>query len=483
MRKRIRKITVGFVVCGLLAFGVTGPVAMPVCAEETATIKPNVEYHSMEDIKAYFEDHELSSQAVQYAVKPKVTAPYSLGSLTESTKNTYLSYLNAVRYVAGLNDDVTWNDYYGERAQAGALADAANRTLSHFPGKPSGMDDALYAKCSEGAGHSNIWCGWSSSSYRFSVGSMVVNSWMADDDSSNISRVGHRRWFLSPTMQETGFGAAVDSTGNAEYSAAWVMDLGRSGSESYITWPAQEMPVEMFDANYPWSISAGESIDGSAVAVRLTRKSDGRVWKFGKTGSNGNFYVDGGGYGQSGDCIIFRPSGLSIAKGDAFSVQVTGLPDGKELDYDVNFFSMYPDPPAVEMYRLYHALTKEHFYTSSTHERDVLVTRGWKYEGIGWYAPEKSKTPVYRLYNPVLKDHHYTTSTQERDVLSSKYGWKYEGIGWYSDDAKTVPLYRRYYPYITSGSHHYTTSQVEARHLVKVGWRDEGIAWYGVEKK
>ena len=140
---------------------------------------------------------------------------------------------------------------------------------------------------------------------------------------------------------------------------------------------------------------------------------------------------------------------------------------------------------SVTMYRLYNALNKEHFYTASTHEKDVLVTRGWKYEGVGWYAPEKSNTPVYRLYNPFVRDHHYTTDANEKNVLSSKYGWIYEGIGWYSDDSKGVPLYRRYCPILKSGSHHYTTALNEAKHLVSVGWKDEGIAWYGLktEKK
>nr|WP_081794726.1 CAP domain-containing protein [[Eubacterium] cellulosolvens] len=136
---------------------------------------------------------------------------------------------------------------------------------------------------------------------------------------------------------------------------------------------------------------------------------------------------------------------------------------------------------SVTMHRLYNPFTMEHFYTASSHERDVLVGRGWKYEGVGWYAPEKSNTPVYRLYNPFVNDHHYTTSSHERDVLSQKYGWIDEGIGWYSDDAKTVPLYRRYCPFLKTGSHHYTTGYVEAQHLTSIGWKDEGIAWYGTK--
>ena len=135
----------------------------------------------------------------------------------------------------------------------------------------------------------------------------------------------------------------------------------------------------------------------------------------------------------------------------------------------------------VTMFRLYHPVTREHFYTASAHERDVLTGRGWKDEGVGWYAPEYSETPVYRLYHPAIRDHHYTTSAQERDVLSSNCGWQIEGIGWDSDDAKTVPLYRRYCPRLTSGAHHYTTSFGEAQHLLSVGWKDEGVGWYGIK--
>ncbi len=133
------------------------------------------------------------------------------------------------------------------------------------------------------------------------------------------------------------------------------------------------------------------------------------------------------------------------------------------------------------MYRLFNKATMEHFYTDSEHERDVLKTRGWIDEGVGWYAPEKSSTPVYRLYNVSLMDHHYTTSVYERDVLVKQYGWISEGIGWYSDDGKGVPLYRRYCPLLVSGAHHYTPSRQEADYLASVGWQDEGIAWYGVD--
>jgi Rib/alpha/Esp surface antigen-like repeat protein len=133
------------------------------------------------------------------------------------------------------------------------------------------------------------------------------------------------------------------------------------------------------------------------------------------------------------------------------------------------------------MHRLYNPNSGEHFYTASDHERDHLVSLGWRSEGEGWYAPVKSSTPVYRLYNPNAGDHHYTASKAERDWLVGK-GWRYEGVGWYSSDSKAVTLYRQYNPNARSGAHNYTTSRGESDHLVSVGWRYEGTAWYGTTR-
>ncbi len=133
----------------------------------------------------------------------------------------------------------------------------------------------------------------------------------------------------------------------------------------------------------------------------------------------------------------------------------------------------------IAMYRLYNPNSGEHFYTSNVGEKDNLVSLGWNYEGIGWYAPSKSATPVYRLYNKNGGEHHYTASVTERDRLVS-LGWNYEGIGWNSDDAQGVPIYRQYNPNAFANNHNYTASKTENDRLVSYGWRYEGIGWYGV---
>ncbi len=169
------------------------------------------------------------------------------------------------------------------------------------------------------------------------------------------------------------------------------------------------------------------------------------------------------------------------------SIEVDGIP-AKVCDVDVWYEKptvTIPDQPEDEdyriMYRFYNPNNGEHFYTKSKVEAENLVSYGWNYEGIGWYAPTTSDTPVYRLYNPNEGDHHYTTSELERDNLV-KIGWNYEGIGWYSASKSSgIPLYRLFNPNARTGSHHYTRSTAERDYLDKIGWNYEGIGWYSVK--
>lgn len=161
------------------------------------------------------------------------------------------------------------------------------------------------------------------------------------------------------------------------------------------------------------------------------------------------------------------------------SYNINGLPE--EGNNGIAFSEkIETDASKTVMHRLYNPNSGEHFYTAADNEKDHLVSVGWKYEGEGWKAPDKSNAPVYRLYNPNAGDHHYTLNEKEKDALV-KLGWNYEGIGWYSDENKAVPLYREYNPNAKAGSHNYTPNKNEHDHLTSIGWKDEGIAWYGLK--
>ncbi|EGP4895172.1 serine protease [Enterococcus faecium] len=137
----------------------------------------------------------------------------------------------------------------------------------------------------------------------------------------------------------------------------------------------------------------------------------------------------------------------------------------------------------VVMYRLYNPNNHEHFYTSSTKERDHLVKIHWgNYEGPAWNAPTNTGKLVYRLYNKGLRDHHYTASWDEVKWLTKNYGWTYEGPAWRSAPKNNHPIYRLFLKGVTSGSHHYTGSWKEVQWLTKnYGWKYEGVGWYGAD--
>ncbi|MDE8701488.1 fibronectin type III domain-containing protein [Adlercreutzia equolifaciens] len=307
--------------------------------EETASL-PNVTTHTQAEIIAWVKAHPFDTEKDRgYAVKPKLKAPYAAGKPSKTNLQEGLNALNAMRYIAGLDANVTFDETYNELAQAAALVNCINGKLSHYPSQPKGMDVALYERGCKGASSSNLY------SMRANIASANVG-YMDDSDPTNISRVGHRRWILNPTMGKTGVGYVEG------FSATCAHDRSNSdATQSNVVWPAQNMPLEYFkgtvlneSSNFSslpaWSVSTGEVLDASEVKVTLTRKSDGRTWTFSKAKADGDFYVDNTSYGQRG-CVIFRPKNLAdIEPGDRFRVQVVGIP--QELDYTVNFFEIWP---------------------------------------------------------------------------------------------------------------------------------------------
>lgn len=307
--------------------------------EETASL-PNVATRTQAEIIAWVKAHPFDIEKDRgYAVKPKLKAPYAPGKPSKTNLQEGLNALNAMRYIAGLDANVTLDETYNELAQAAALVNHINGKTSHSPSQPKGMSKALYDKGYQGASSSNLYPG------RSNIASAHVG-YMDDSDPTNIDCVGHRRWILNPTMGKTGVGYVEG------FSATCAHDESNTdATQSNVVWPAQNMPLEYFEGTIlnespgfsslpAWSVSTGEVLDASEVKVTLTRKSDGKKWKFSKAKADGDFYVNNTNYGLSG-CVIFRPKNLAeIKPGDNFRVQVMGIP--QELDYTVNFFEIWP---------------------------------------------------------------------------------------------------------------------------------------------
>ena len=298
-------------------------------SEDTATLAAasglGVESHTQEEIIKHIKDSgALITDDTVYKTNYSAEQPYSAGVLDESTLNSGIAMLNNIRYIAGLNYDVTLDEEFNKECQAGALIGKIYEAIDHHPKQPSGMSDDLYQLAYKGCSESNIAWGFST------LNKCIVFGWMSDEDEGNISSVGHRAWCLNPTMGKTGFGV-VDN-----YYNMHSFDRSYTSSIKNISWPAQNMPVEYFDKNMPWSVFTGSGETASDVKVTLTRQSDGKVWNFSQDSADGYFNCTN--YIQSGT-IVFRPSDITgYNDGDVFTVSVTGVKT--PLSYTVSFFSL-----------------------------------------------------------------------------------------------------------------------------------------------
>ena len=295
---------------------------------------------SIEDIKQFVKDHPAKvTDATAWQTQPSIVSPYLAGEISSTTRISAFNMLNQIRYIAGIPADVTNDANYEKEAQAAALVNAANGSLSHEPNQPAGMDLTLYNLGKQGAGNSNLGSGSSTSggvTTPRSLNKTIVDGWMKDDSGTNLTTLGHRRWVINPNMKKSAFGAA----GN--YTAMYSFDnKTNSNNNSYkrVAWPARKMPIEYWGSTYPWSVSMATNVDINSVQVTLTRH-DGQTWSFSKGSSDdGYFNVDNDGYGQTG-CIIFRPdiNGITYNKGDEFNVTITGI--DTPISYDVKFFEI-----------------------------------------------------------------------------------------------------------------------------------------------
>lgn len=293
-----------------------------------------------------------ASQTI-FLTEPSVVAPYATGSLTEEFMQTGLTYLNYVRFVAGL-PEITLDDAMNLDAQHGAVVLAAIDELTHYPHKPADMDDAFFKRGSDATSSSNI-------SYRWGYNPLgnLKNSILGcmNDNSSigNLTTVGHRRWLLNPTLGKVGFGYAESNSG-ASYIFTKVFDWSGAGCTfDFISWPvAGNHPTDLFHPNNPWSVTLNNSVyqkaSADSVKITVTRESDGTQWIFDGTTGQPNtgitpyLVVNNQGYGIP-NCIIFHPGTANVRSYEGvYTVNISGIfyKDGSaaEINYTVDFFDI-----------------------------------------------------------------------------------------------------------------------------------------------
>lgn len=234
------------------------------------------------------------------------------GDISANGRANALRLVNLYRTMAGL-PDVTDDSSLNEQAQACALLQHANGTLSHDPPQSWECWTEVGATAS---GRSNISTG---------PGVMSVDMYMVDW--GNATTLGHRRWILSNSAGPIGLGSTSDSScmyilgGQGRADAAWT---------AYP--PPGPFPLEAFEPlpfgetldETGWSIQsdmidlAGAqveiTVDGTPMPVRVTQLLSG--------------------YG-SRHAISIIPQGWASTAGTRYHVEVQGISQPIAYDVDV----------------------------------------------------------------------------------------------------------------------------------------------------
>ena len=316
-----------------------GSVAVPCAAAaelETAVLAKagavglGVATHTPAEIQAFVNAHPAYRSQINIYSLADTENPYATGRLSTVNQKSALNLINQVRYIVGVDANVTLLSGKEDMMAASSLVNRLNGGLSHYPARPAVLSgsayDALYNLGYSGSGSANIAMGYTA------TGSILA--YMADSDDNNLSKVGHRRWIINPKMGRTVMGAS------GRFSAMYAHDMTGAGGQTKAAWPAQEMPLQYFAANVPWSVSYGRKLEADKVTVDLVRVSDGKTWHFSQAGSDGDFFVENSYYAEPG-CVIFRPSGLGeIAVDERFNVSITDGGTGEVTRYTVHFFSL-----------------------------------------------------------------------------------------------------------------------------------------------
>ena len=376
------------------------------------------------EIRALLANNPTTTPSDVFEQAPSCSAPYAPGKLTSAARNQVVNRLNALRQIAGL-PGVACDETLCEEAQYGAVLLGASE-FSHQPSKPADMSQDFYEKGYAATSSSNIYAG-------LALGS-TPDGFMADSDSSNISRVGHRRWQLNPRMGKVGFGYAyAPESAYRFYTAEKVFDRSRTpGDYDMIAWPASGwFPADWMSGwnDTAWSVSLNPNKytipAANQLKVTMTRSEDGKTWTFSQAACAGNsfsgsqFYVsqNSNSYIGEGDCIIFRPENGMQYRG-TYTVRISGLRDSSgnsaEIAYQVRFFDLEPEK--------FSDVSASAWYAEAVGWAvDCGVTSG---TGGGKFSPKNTCTRaqvVTFLWNAAGKPEPSSANNPFSDVKSGKY--------------------------------------------------------------
>lgn len=313
-------------VAGLLvaSLGLLAPSGW-IPSARAATTVVDTSMRTEAEIRARWNELKPTYTGTPYVVAPRVVAPYAPGETTAAFRNDGLKMLNFGRYLAGLPSDVTLTATRNLDAQYGAVL--LTKEFSHTPARPADMSLEFYQRGYASTSSSNIGSGYSDLE-------SFVKGCLADDSTSNVDRVGHRRWILNPGMLYTGVGYANSRLTNYAFDNSRPSD---AVDYAYIAWPSAGLfPVEFASQSVPWSITLNPKMydwdtTRAGHTATLRRVSDGKTWTFdaADTSTAGEYFnAEFGGYGSARNAFIFRPKAADLVgsykAGEQYDVTLSG---------------------------------------------------------------------------------------------------------------------------------------------------------------
>jgi hypothetical protein len=262
----------------------------------------------IDQIKSKWATLKPSHSGDIFNANPTVTAPFSAGSLQTSYLEDGINMLNFIRFLSGLNDNTYYTDEANSIAQHGAVMLTVTE-FSHTPTQPEGMSDSFYDIAYDGTSSGNLAGG-------IKPLSSAVKGLVDDEDEFNIDRLGHRRWFLLPTLYEVGLGYAETEENYRYYSVVKVfreLELQTAEYTSVLYPSAQAFPIEFMIEELPWSVSLNPSeYDNTRIdEIKVTYEnlSQGTSMTFDETNKDklGKYFNVETNYYGIPFCIIFRP--------------------------------------------------------------------------------------------------------------------------------------------------------------------------------
>lgn len=265
--------------------------------------------------------------AALYATQPDI-ASCRQGQLSTQTTNAVLADLNAIRALHRL-PPVAYSAADEPAAQASALLQAANDSLSHTP--PSSW------RCYTAAGRtgsetSNLYGGYGNG-LSFISDDEVLAGWLTETNNLVVDSVGHRRWLLHPFLGSVAYGRVVGpSPTRTRGDAAALKVINNVGGgvangalPPYVAYPFQDYPARYFDTGALLSFGVIASANANSAANASVNFANARVTVSQRGGGAmtvSKQSYDNQGYGLPNN-LQFAVAGLRA--GVYYDVTITGV--------------------------------------------------------------------------------------------------------------------------------------------------------------